>query len=107
MIALNAAMASPSAISAGVLCGKEPSVPPSFFPGSADVGVGVFSSLEETSTREIKMTPTREATTPMTLRIVSLSTPMNAPNSNVHTPLVDVRIVVLPTVVYCKHANAK
>lgn len=81
-IALNAAIASPSAISAGVLCGKVPWLPPS--PPSAG---GLSDDVDDRSTREIRIMPAREARTPRSLRRVNFSTPMKAPNMSVQTPI--------------------
>lgn len=78
MIELNAAMASPMAISVGVLWGKV--LPPL----SADVASP--ASGFERSTREIRMIPISEATTPRNLRRVNLSTPIMAPKTSVQTP---------------------
>jgi hypothetical protein len=75
---LNAAMASPMAISVGVLWGKElPSL-------SADVASP--ASGFDRSTREMRMIPISEATTPRNLRKVNLSTPIIAPKTSVQTP---------------------
>jgi hypothetical protein len=72
------------------------------------------------------MMPIKDATTPRNLRTVNVSTPMKAPRTRVQTPriivsyhasqirnigrllpLVEVKMVVLPTVVNCRHPMAK
>ena len=79
MIALKAAIESPNAISPDDFSGK---VPPS------------EESVFETSNREIRIIPTREAITPRNFRKVNFSTPMKAPNMRVQTPGV-VSLVIL------------
>lgn len=75
--ALNAAIAFPTAISVGVLCGKEPR----------------FSSLEpDKSTLEMMIIPVKEAMTPKSLREVNLSTPRTAPKMSVQMPISVVRL---------------
>lgn len=71
MIALKAAIESPRAISPEDFSGK---VPPS------------EEFVLETSNREIRIIPAREAITPRNFRMVNFSTPMKAPNIRVQTP---------------------
>lgn len=119
MSALKAAIASPRAISPVDLWGNEP------LPSDAAPSSGL-----ERSTREMRMMPIREAMTLMSLRAVNFSTPIMAPQIRVHTPggqlvsgyglvalgyvrrgkylpLVEVRIVVLATVVNWRQPIAK
>lgn len=78
MTALNPAMASPSAISVELLLGNLPPLPSSAG-GASDA---------DRSTRDIKIIPTKEATTPASLRTVNFSTPMRAPKIRVQTPII-------------------
>lgn len=59
------------------------------------------------STCEINAMPANEANTPHSFFQVNFSVPVKAPNINVQILDVEVNIVVLATVVYCKHAMAK
>lgn len=86
MTALNAAMASPRATSAAVLWGKDEMgpLPLLVLPGSS--GGGEVGVDDERSTREIRIIPIKEATTPRHFRMVNFSTPMKAPKISVQTP---------------------
>ncbi len=91
-IALKKANESPNAICFVDLWGKEPR----------------FLSLDpERSTLEISIIPDIEASTPMSFLRLKASTFTTAPIRRVHILLVDVKIVVLATVVYCKQATVK
>lgn len=77
-MALKAAIASPRAISPGVLEGKVLPLPLPL------VLLGL--SAGDMSTREMRMMPINEAITPMSLRMVKRSTPIRAPKMRVQTP---------------------
>lgn len=80
-MALNAAIASPRAISPGVLEGKVLPLP---LVSLLMLLLGL--SAGDMSTREMRMMPMREAITPMSLRMVKRSTPIRAPKMRVQTP---------------------
>lgn len=84
-------MASPSNSSAGVLYGKVPRSPSS----------SLVSALE------MMKTPRRHVSVAASFLQLNFSTPHNAPMMSVKTLLVDDKMVVDATVVYCKLAALK
>lgn len=79
-MALNAAIASPRAISPGVLEGKVLPLPLLL------LLLLLGLSGVDMSTREMRIMPIKEAMTPMSFRMVKRSTPIRAPKMRVQTP---------------------